>query len=338
MKQELSEMIHQLKSGNQSVFQEFYHEIYPSLYHIAYKIVKSEADAKDIVQSSIIIIHKCISQLKDDTKFYGWANRIVVTTAYRHLQHMKKVPMTSYSNENYAFDHEECRFYMQPQLLFEHENQIEILSSLIAQLKPSHQEILTYVYIQQKSMKEVSELLDIPIGTVKTRALSARRELKRIIEAYEMENDYKFAFHSFGAFGFFFGFSLFQHIQSIHKKIKTSNLLKSLLVTGTISCSIIAVQYNKPSITTPRISIQESSFPTVIYKSRSISSSRSAYFTLLNFAHTQEGMHKKSQQELNEIQSVLDAINTQDTPYREHLERMGWMQWFKSAQIHNTVS
>ena len=56
-------------------------------------------------------------------------------------------------------------------------------------LSQEHREIIDLVYFHEKSVKEVSEILDIPEATVKTRMFYARKKLKEMLQAQGDQND-----------------------------------------------------------------------------------------------------------------------------------------------------
>ena len=53
-----------------------------------------------------------------------------------------------------------------------------IVQRCLAQLSPSHREVLDLVYYHEKSVDEVAEIVGIPVGTVKTRMFYARNHMK----------------------------------------------------------------------------------------------------------------------------------------------------------------
>ena len=58
-----------------------------------------------------------------------------------------------------------------------------ILRRCLAALSPEHREIIDLVYYQEKSIRQIADLLVIPENTVKTRMFYARKRLAALVEA-----------------------------------------------------------------------------------------------------------------------------------------------------------
>lgn len=65
------------------------------------------------------------------------------------------------------------------------ENRLNLLEKAIAELKPEQQSCVQLFYLEQKSYNEISELLDIPLNTVKSAIQNGKRNLKLWIERNE---------------------------------------------------------------------------------------------------------------------------------------------------------
>jgi RNA polymerase sigma-70 factor (ECF subfamily) len=65
----------------------------------------------------------------------------------------------------------------------------DTMRECLTALSEEHREIIDLVYYHEKSVKEVSEILDIPEATVKTRMFYARKKLKEMLQALGDEKD-----------------------------------------------------------------------------------------------------------------------------------------------------
>ncbi len=59
----------------------------------------------------------------------------------------------------------------------------------LSQLGMTDREVLTLFFLEDLAIQEIAELLEIPLGTVKSRLFKARRELRRILEKESQRND-----------------------------------------------------------------------------------------------------------------------------------------------------
>ncbi|WP_179020155.1 RNA polymerase sigma factor [Winogradskyella forsetii] len=136
----------------------------------AYWLVKDKDAAKDIAQDSWTVIISKIESLKDPKQFKFWAYRIVCNKATDWLRIKSKSQKQSIS---YEFEiKKEDKDYS------ENENLKLRLSNAIKALPYNQKMVVQLFYIEAYSLKQISDLLQISIGTAKSRLFHAREKLK----------------------------------------------------------------------------------------------------------------------------------------------------------------
>ncbi|MFK8060102.1 MAG: RNA polymerase sigma factor [Polaribacter sp.] len=144
--------------------------------NLAFWIVKDADLAKDIAQESwSIIIHKLVS-LKEPEKFKSWAISIVNRKAidYIRANNREQNKLTKYFNES-----------KRTTLFSEIDDNSVVKKALliaIEKLSIEHQMVIRLFYKESYTLKEISEILDISIGTTKSRLFHAREKLKTILK------------------------------------------------------------------------------------------------------------------------------------------------------------
>lgn len=139
----------------------------------AFWVLRDRELSKDVAQECwIIIIHK-LPSLKKVESFKFWALRIVYTKAIdAHKKRMKSIGTlnTNDTDFNDLLDNETSSLLKKRLLKAIHELSID------------KQEIIRLFYVEEYSLKEISSMLKIPNGTVKSRLFKAREKLKSIIK------------------------------------------------------------------------------------------------------------------------------------------------------------
>ncbi len=176
-----ADLVIEYQSGNKKAFAVLVKRWHLIFCKIAYRYVKDASLSKDIAQESWTSILNKIKTLKDPNKFKSWAISIVNRKAIDFLRksNRKRTKLTSYYRENYsALNLEEDKNE-------DIEKQIRIkvqLKKEIEKLSYNQQMIIKLFYLEEYSLKEISELLKISIGTTKSRLFHAREKLKSILK------------------------------------------------------------------------------------------------------------------------------------------------------------
>ena len=133
------------------------------LYHISKSILKNDADCGDAVQETLLKAYEKLPMLKEEKFFRTWITRILINECKGILRKQKKV--VPYED------------YMGNERLSE-ENRYHHLYMAIMELPEDLRILVTLYYIEGFSQKEISEILEIPEGTIKSRLSRARDFLK----------------------------------------------------------------------------------------------------------------------------------------------------------------
>ena len=133
------------------------------LYHISKSILKNDSDCGDAVQETILKAYEKLPTLKKEKYFRTWITRILINECKGILRKRKNV-----------IPYEE---YMDNMRLTE-EDSYSHLYMAIMELPEDLRILVTLYYLEGFSQKEISEALDIPEGTIKSRLSRAREFLK----------------------------------------------------------------------------------------------------------------------------------------------------------------
>ena len=141
----------------------------------AYWITKNADASKDIAQESWSTILTQLNNLKDPESFGFWASRIVYSKSIDSLNKMNKekneLKQFSYNQSNVDVVEDESRDQLKGQIL-----------KKIKTLSENQQMIINLFYVEGYTIKQISNTLEISLGTVKSRLFHAREKLKQILK------------------------------------------------------------------------------------------------------------------------------------------------------------
>ena len=140
----------------------------------AYSYTKDWELAKDVTQDTWQVIMTKIHFLKDTNRFGSWALTIVSRKALDSIK--KRQRFTSYDHKmatNWKNDSDGEQI---------NENVVQQVLKAISNLPMDQQATLRLFYLEEYSLKEISEITRVSVNTVKTRLFRAREKMKAIIK------------------------------------------------------------------------------------------------------------------------------------------------------------
>lgn len=135
------------------------------LYIIASAILKNPADAEDAVSNAILKGYENLDQLRDLRKFKPWMLMITKNEALK----LKKKRLELPGNETVEA------------LLMPTRDQYDELWDVVQKMKEEYRLVIVLYYYEELSIRDISGVLNIPTGTVKSRLSRGKEELKRAL-------------------------------------------------------------------------------------------------------------------------------------------------------------
>lgn len=175
-------IIDRCKHGDLSAFNELLKQHEKSAYNLAYRLTGNYDDANDIVQESFIRVYNAIQTFRGDANFSTWLYR-VITNVY--LDARKKEKHRAHASLDDGLELDESIVTRQvedtaplPDKQLEGKERKKVIEAAIQTL-PEYQRAMVVLYhVQGCSYEEISKILGMPLGTVKSRLNRARIALK----------------------------------------------------------------------------------------------------------------------------------------------------------------
>jgi len=178
----IKKRIKQVIKGDQDAFAEIV-EIYSnSIYQLGYRMLGNRHEAEDIAQEAFIRAYVNIKSFNQDLKFSTWLFRIATNLCIDRIR--KKKP--DYYLDAEVSGTEGLTMYSQlpsntplPEKELESLELQETVQKEILKLPEKYRSVIVLKYIEELSLNEISEILDMPLGTVKTRIHRGREALRQ---------------------------------------------------------------------------------------------------------------------------------------------------------------
>jgi RNA polymerase sigma-70 factor, ECF subfamily len=149
-------------------------------YKLAYSWCSDSMLADDLVQEAMQKAFQSFDSLRDDSKLNAWTCRIMLNCFRDHLRRQKDtVDVDDYDfADNFS-----------PETSYDQRDTSSIVRHCISRLNEKHRNVVTLVDLMEMSYEEVSQALEIPIGTVMSRLCRARGQLRTLLERYTNETE-----------------------------------------------------------------------------------------------------------------------------------------------------
>ncbi len=173
-------VIRQILDGDVNAFEELMAAYEKNVYNLALRMVNDREDAADMAQEAFIKAYQSLSSFRGDSKFSVWLYRIVSNVCLDFLRRRNRRSTVSLSVED--DEGEEAQLDI-PDETFSPEAQLErrltreAVQRGLSGLPPDSRQILLLREIQGLSYEEIAQVLDLEVGTVKSRLFRARKKL-----------------------------------------------------------------------------------------------------------------------------------------------------------------
>lgn len=171
-------LILRAQAGEIAAFDELFKTVQLTMYRYIFHLVRHRQLAEDILQDVLLIIYRKIRWLDDPRLFRPWAYRIASRECFRHLKKEKR-------SATHQLDEDVLPEAMTARIEPEYDTRLmAMLPSLIAELSTESRAAIALHYLHEFSIRETAEILNISLGTAKSRVSyglqTLRKKLSRI--------------------------------------------------------------------------------------------------------------------------------------------------------------
>ncbi len=168
-----SKLLKLAAKGDENAFRQLYDSTYGKVSSYLYRLISDETLVEDVLVETYAAVWKGAKNFKGKSKVTTWIIGIARNTAMNELRKLKKPQEDIDAHYDIADDSlPDTESFDRPGLI----------KKALLKLSVKHREILDLVFFHEMKYPEVSELLNIPVSTVKTRVFYAKDALKDVLE------------------------------------------------------------------------------------------------------------------------------------------------------------
>lgn len=150
----------------------------PRIYNVALNMVRDEQEAEDVTQEVFIKIYRGISQFRGEARLSTWIYRIAKNACYSHLKKEKKYrDMTEIED----FVHLASNGTNPEEAHIVRDEKLQVRRA-VYELPEKHRLAISLYYFHEKSYEEISKIMDVPMGTIKSYIHRAKQSLAKSLD------------------------------------------------------------------------------------------------------------------------------------------------------------
>lgn len=181
-------LVERAVAGDQKAFELLVIKYQRRIQRLIGRMVRDVDLVEDIAQETFIRAYRALAQFRGDAQFYTWLYRIAVNTAKKALMDMKRDPTVSENSFKSADDDEtsmlenELTSSETPDAVLASKEIAEMVNTAMEALPEELRQAITLREIEGLSYEEISEAMNCPIGTVRSRIFRAREAISQRIK------------------------------------------------------------------------------------------------------------------------------------------------------------
>ncbi len=178
------------RKGYERAYRELVRRYQRPIFSLIYRMVRDRERAEDLAQETFVKVLNALESYRPEYKFSSWIFKIANNAAIDHLRR-KELDTLSLDGAPDAVTSER-RQGTSLQIADQSESPLqelearelgEVIERAIAQLRPEYRSCILLRHVQGYAYEEIADMLDLPLGTVKTYIHRARAELRTLLES-----------------------------------------------------------------------------------------------------------------------------------------------------------
>ena len=184
-------LVERCKAGDHMAFDELISTHQDRVLNTAFRLMGNYEEALDLTQEVFLNCFRKIENFKGDSALSTWLYRITVNTAKNRWKYQQSRGINRTTSLDAPMDMEDEERVKQypdshptPRKVATDREAVAFLETHLQKLCDEHREVLVLRYIEELAYEEIAEILNLSLGTVKSRIHRARNELRDVMQDY----------------------------------------------------------------------------------------------------------------------------------------------------------
>ncbi len=181
------QLVEGLRTGQEQAYEALLQLYQQPVYNLIYRLLNDPADSSDVVQEVFLKVFRNITRFRGRSTLKTWVYRIAVNEAHNHrrwfCRHRKQEIGFERDDDDRSYQDTFSDPGRSPFELAAEEEAHQILEAAVQALNPTFRAAVVLRDIEDMSYEEIAEILQINLGTVKSRIMRGREALRHALTA-----------------------------------------------------------------------------------------------------------------------------------------------------------
>lgn len=173
------ELIKDVLAGNARAFERLVLRHQDKIYSFVYNMVRNDMDAEEITQDVFVKVYRNLDKFKGDAKFTTWLFSIAHNTTASYYR-KKRIQTNSLEDDSPAMGFESDMETTIEGL--KREERDRYISLAMEKMAPQQRMLMQLFYLDERSVKEISDISGLNAGSIKTGLMRARNRLYGLLQ------------------------------------------------------------------------------------------------------------------------------------------------------------
>lgn len=175
------ELVKRVQKGDQAAFDLLFARYQSKVQNIISRYVRDAEEVKDVAQETFIKAYRALPRFRGDSAFYTWLYRIAINTAKNHLVARSRRPPSmdvDVDDADHRDDADALRDMETPDGRMARDQLEQVIHEALRTLPDDLRSALTLREFDGLSYEQIAQVLDCPVGTVRSRIFRAREHIE----------------------------------------------------------------------------------------------------------------------------------------------------------------
>jgi len=181
-------LVERLKAGEEEAYETLLGRYQQPIYNLCYRLVNDPSDAADVTQDVFLKVFRSIDHFRGQSTLKTWIYRIAVNEAYNHRRWFSRHRRQEVGLEE---EDQSSRPWLEsisdpardPYELALNEERLQLIGTCLREINADFRAAVILRDLEEMSYEEIADVLQISLGTVKSRILRGRESLRRVLAA-----------------------------------------------------------------------------------------------------------------------------------------------------------